>query len=36
MEKRVRYDLDYIASWYLGWDLKIIFLTVFGSGKNAY
>jgi len=34
MEKRVRYDLDYIASWYLAWDLKIIFLTVFGSGKN--
>ena len=34
MEKRVRYDLDYIASWDLSWDLKIIFLTVFGSGKN--
>lgn len=34
MEKRVRYDLDYITAWYLGWDLKIIFLTIFGSGKN--
>jgi len=34
MEKRVRYDLDYIASWDLSWDLKIIFLTIFGSGKN--
>lgn len=34
MEKRIRYDLDYITNWYLGMDFKIIFLTVFGSKKN--
>jgi putative colanic acid biosynthesis UDP-glucose lipid carrier transferase len=34
MEARVRYDLEYITDWYLGWDLKIIFLTVFGTRKN--
>jgi putative colanic acid biosynthesis UDP-glucose lipid carrier transferase len=34
MEHRIRYDLDYITDWYLGLDLKIIFLTVFGSKKN--
>jgi putative colanic acid biosysnthesis UDP-glucose lipid carrier transferase len=34
MEQRVRFDLEYITDWYLGWDLKIIFLTVFGSRKN--
>jgi putative colanic acid biosynthesis UDP-glucose lipid carrier transferase len=34
MEKRVRHDLDYITAWDLGWDLKIIFLTIFGSKKN--
>ena len=38
MEKRVEHDLDYIRNWDLFWDLKIIFLTVFGSKvrKNAY
>ena len=34
MEKRVRYDLDYIQSWDLVWDLRIIFMTIFGSKKN--
>ena len=34
MENRVRFDLEYITDWYLGWDLKIIFMTIFGSGKN--
>ena len=34
MEQRIRYDLDYITNWYLGMDLKIIFLTVFGSKKK--
>jgi putative colanic acid biosysnthesis UDP-glucose lipid carrier transferase len=34
MENRVRFDLEYITDWYLGWDLKIILLTIFGSGKN--
>jgi putative colanic acid biosynthesis UDP-glucose lipid carrier transferase len=38
MEKRVAHDLDYIRHWRLGWDLKIIALTIFGAGKsdNAY
>ena len=34
MEKRVQYDLEYITDWHLGWDLKIILLTIFGSAKN--
>jgi putative colanic acid biosynthesis UDP-glucose lipid carrier transferase len=34
MEQRVKYDLEYITDWHLGWDLKIILLTVFGSAKN--
>ena len=34
MEKRVRHDLEYIGAWDLAWDLKIIFLTIFGSKKN--
>jgi len=38
MEKRIEHDLAYIRNWSLLWDLKIIFLTVFGSKvrKNAY
>jgi putative colanic acid biosynthesis UDP-glucose lipid carrier transferase len=38
MEKRVQYDLDYIRSWSLALDFKIIGLTVLTamSGKNAY
>ncbi len=38
MEKRVEHDLHYIRNWDLLWDLKIIFMTVFGSAarRNAY
>lgn len=38
MEKRVEHDLEYIRHWGLWLDLKIIFLTVFGSSvrKNAF
>lgn len=39
MEKRVEYDLDYIRGWHIGFDLRIIFLTikqVFFGHKNAY
>ena len=38
MQNRVEHDLDYIRNWGLGLDLRIIFLTVFGSGarRNAY
>lgn len=31
MQKRVEYDMEYIERWTLGWDLKIIWLTVFGK-----
>jgi putative colanic acid biosynthesis UDP-glucose lipid carrier transferase len=38
MEKRVEHDLEYIRNWGLFWDLKIIFLTIFGrkTSENAY
>lgn len=38
MEKRVEFDLAYIRNWGLLWDLKIIWMTVFGGmgGRNAY
>ncbi len=38
MEGRIHYDLQYIQSWTLWLDLKIIFLTVFKgfTHKNAY
>ncbi len=38
LEKRVEYDLYYIENWSLGFDLKIIFLTIFRGfvNKNAY
>jgi putative colanic acid biosynthesis UDP-glucose lipid carrier transferase len=38
MQKRVEYDLYYIEHWSLGFDLKIIFLTIFKGfiSKNAY
>jgi len=38
MEMRVKYDLDYIRRWSVGFDLKIVFLTIFKGfiNKNAY
>lgn len=38
LEKRIEYDLYYIENWSLGFDLKIIFLTIFRGfvNKNAY
>ncbi len=38
MEGRIHYDLQYIQSWSLGLDLKIILLTIFKgfTHKNAY
>ena len=37
MEKRVDYDMDYLKNWSFSWDIKIIYLTVFGKDtfKNA-
>lgn len=38
MEKRVDFDMDYLKNWSFYWDLKIIYLTVFGKDtyKNAF
>ncbi len=38
MERRVEYDLQYIRNWSVGWDLQIVFLTIFKGfvGKTAY
>jgi putative colanic acid biosynthesis UDP-glucose lipid carrier transferase len=38
MEKRIEYDLDYISNWNVWFDLKVLFLTVFGrtAGQNAH
>jgi len=38
MSKRVEYDLYYIENWSIGFDLKIILLTIFKGfiNKNAY
>jgi putative colanic acid biosynthesis UDP-glucose lipid carrier transferase len=34
MERRIEHDLYYISNWRLGWDLKIILLTVFGKSAH--
>ncbi len=38
MEKRIAFDLDYLNNWSVGFDLKIIVLTIFKGflNKNAY
>lgn len=36
IHKRISYDLYYIENWTLGFDLKIVFLTIFKGFKNAY
>lgn len=36
IHKRISYDLYYIENWTLGFDLKIMFLTIFKGFKNAY
>ena len=38
IRKRIEYDLYYIENWTLGFDLKILFLTIFKGfiNKNAY
>ena len=36
IHKRISYDLYYIENWSLGFDMKIMFLTIFKGFKNAY
>jgi putative colanic acid biosynthesis UDP-glucose lipid carrier transferase len=38
MEKRVEFDLEYIRTWSISFDIKIIFITIFKGfvNKNAY
>jgi putative colanic acid biosynthesis UDP-glucose lipid carrier transferase len=38
MEMRVKHDLEYINNWSIAFDLKIIWMTIFGGmrSKNAY
>ena len=38
IERRVEYDLYYIENWTIGFDIKILFLTIFKGfvNKNAY
>ena len=38
IRKRIEYDLYYIENWTLGFDIKILFLTIFKGfvNKNAY
>jgi putative colanic acid biosynthesis UDP-glucose lipid carrier transferase len=38
MEKRIEFDLEYIRSWSLWFDIKIVFMTIFKGfiNKNAY
>ena len=38
IEKRIDHDLYYIENWSMGFDFKILFLTVFKGfiNKNAY
>ena len=38
MQKRVEYDMNYLENWTFWWDLKIVFLIVFGKNahKNAF
>lgn len=31
MEKRVEYDMEYLEKWNFIWDIKIIFMTLFGN-----
>lgn len=34
MEKRVEFDMEYLKNWNFFWDLKIIYLTLFGNDTN--
>ena len=34
IEERVKYDIDYIENWTLGFDIRITFRTIFGAMVN--
>lgn len=34
IEERIKYDIDYIEKWSVGWDIRIAFKTVFGGLIN--
>lgn len=36
IEERIKKDIYYIENWSIGFDIKILFMTVFGKNKNAY
>ena len=36
IRKRIEYDIYYIENWTMGFDIKIIFSTIFHGRKNAY
>jgi putative colanic acid biosynthesis UDP-glucose lipid carrier transferase len=36
MQQRLAYDLEYLRDWSLLWDLKIIFLSIFGTKKRQH
>ena len=38
IEMRVKFDIEYIENWTFFWDIKIIFLTLFGkkARNHAY
>lgn len=35
IEKRIKFDLEYIEHWTLFFDIKIIFMTIFGGMINS-
>jgi len=36
IEERIKKDIYYIENWSIGFDIKILFMTIFGKNKNAY
>jgi len=36
IEERIKKDIYYIENWSIGFDIKILFMTVFSKNKNAY
>jgi Undecaprenyl-phosphate glucose phosphotransferase len=36
IEKRIKYDIDYVENWYFGLDILIMIKTIIKGNKNAY